>query len=247
LPHVAAAFGTPQAAKVLQQRLLDESDGMVRFKLLRGLGRLRRINPQLPLDRRGLEQSIDQNVRAGFRFMRWRRALQAGTGAVPPNLTEQHSILLELLRDKQAHALERLFRLLNLHANDEEFLRIYRGLQSARREAQAGSRELIEHIVKPPLRRSILALVDDLYDPTGSASDRDDDSIPSFDEALGELIESHTESLSSFAAYEAGVLGIGRLRKRLVGMKTYSSSHAAILRNAIAALDSGAASEAPNG
>ncbi|MDH3419186.1 MAG: hypothetical protein OEQ25_10195 [Gammaproteobacteria bacterium] len=245
LPHAIAAFGTPQASRVLLQRLLEEPDGMIRFKLLRGLGRLRRINPQLPLDSRDLEKSIDQNIGAGFRFMRWRLALERVPSELPPALAEHHQTLLELLRDKQAHTVERVFRLLNLQANDEEFLRIYRGLQSPRREAQAGSRELLEHMIETPLRRSILALVDDLYDPSGARDYRDEDSIPSFDRALIELIEGRSESLSSFATYEAGAMRLDYLRPRLLDVTALSPSHAAIIKAAIEML--AVASEARRG
>lgn len=239
LPHVIAAFGTPQASAVLVRHLLDEPDGMVRFKILRALGRMRTLNDQLPLDGRALRRSIDDNVESAFRYRRWKQACAAAEAKIPPAIAPYHRMLVELLADKQAHTLERLFRLLNLLANDQEFLRVYRGFQSQRREARAGSRELVEYLVEPTLRRAILALVDDLEAPAAAGAEAGG-SVPTLEQALGELIGSRVESLASLAAYEAGALGFASLRERLAAVTTFSASHAAIVRDALAALDTGA-------
>jgi AAA family ATP:ADP antiporter len=243
LPHVMAAFGTPQASAMLLRRLLEETDGMVRFKILRAIGRMRTLNDQLPLDNRALRTSIDQNIASAFRFMRWKQACKKELARIPTHLIEHHRILVGLLEDKQAHTLERLFRLLNLQANDDEFLRVYRGLQSQRREAQASSRELIEYLVQPPHRRSILALIDDLHDRTQEHRLDNDNQIPSFEQALGELLESGIESLSSLAAHELGGLRIVRLRQALASIEPLTASHEAIIRKAATALDAADPSE----
>ena len=77
-------------------------------------------------------------------------------------------MLVLLLRDKQDHALERLFRLLNLYANNAEFRGIFRGLHSPRKESRASSRELLESLLFSPLKRPLLTLVDDLLEPPES-------------------------------------------------------------------------------
>ena len=56
---------------------------------------------------------------------------------------------------------ERLFRLLDLLHRDEEFRRIYRGLRSPNRRVQASSRELLENVLRPPLKVPVLKVVDD--------------------------------------------------------------------------------------
>lgn len=237
LPRAIAAFGTPRASIILLNHLLEESDGMIRFKILRALGKLRTNNPRLPLDHRAIEQALEQNVNAAFRFMRWKHALESKTATVPGRLREHHEILVGLLRDKQAHTLERLFRLLNLQANDEEFLRIYRGLHSPKREARAGSRELIEHVVQPPVRRSMLTLVDDLYDVVGVGSPNDDSGrFPRYEDVLGELLASGIQSVSSFAAHQAKELRLVGLGDSLGRIKPLSPAHAAVLKDAADAL-----------
>jgi HEAT repeat protein len=247
LPQVIAAFGTPQASAMLLRHLLEETDGMVRFKILRAIGRMRTLNNQLPLDSRAIRKSIDQNIASAFRFMRWKQACAIEMARMPADLLDYHRILVGLLEDKQAHTLERLFRLLNLQANDDEFLRVYRGFQSQRREAQAGSRELIEYLVQPPLRRSVLGLVDDLFDQTGERRLDSESQAPTFEQVLIELLESGIESLSSLAAYELGSLRIVHLRETLASVKPLSASHEAIIQQAASALDSPVSDETFHG
>ncbi|MDX1561398.1 MAG: Npt1/Npt2 family nucleotide transporter [Gammaproteobacteria bacterium] len=236
IPQTIAAFGTPQAAAVLLRHLLEESDGMIRFKILRSLGRMRALNSALLLDGHVIRQSIEQNLQAAFRYMRWKKALLRGTSRVPADKVDYHELLIDLLDDKEAHTLQRLFRLLNLEANDEEFLRIYRGFQSQRREARAGSRELIEHLVAPSLARSILAIIDDLYDPRPAVGD-EGERVPTIEQALAELVGSHIESLSSLAVREVGELGLVALRADIARIKPFSASHAEIVAAALERLD----------
>jgi HEAT repeat protein len=247
VPQVIAACGTPQASALLMRHLLGEADGMIRFKILRALGRMRAVNDKLPLDHLGLGRSIEQNIESAFRFMRWKRACSAETVRVPAHVEPYHRMLVELLADKQAHTLERLFRLLNLQANDEEFLRVYRGFQSAKREARAGSRELVEYLVQPHIRRAILTLADDLDDPSAAVGSDENGRIPTFEQAIRELLESGIESLSSLAAYMAGMLGWDQLRPALERIDAQSESQSAIVQAAIAALSAAHPREMPRG
>ncbi len=235
LPNTLAAFGTPQAAAHLLRQLPRELDGMVRFKILRGLGRLRSENPGMPLDAKLLREAVDQNMSAAFRVMRWRRALELGAEALSSRQTVSHDMLVALLKDKQSHTLERLFRLFNLLANDEDFLRIYRGLHSLKREARAGSRELVENLVQPPLRRSLLTLIDDLFE-TASVQTEDDE-VAQYEAVLEELLVSGTESLSSLAAYHIGELRLAALRRVLDGLPALSDHHANVVQQALMALE----------
>jgi ATP:ADP antiporter, AAA family len=241
VPRAIAAFASPQASTILVRRLLEEPDGMIRFKVLRALGRLRANNPHLPIDHRAIRVSIDQNIASAFRFMRWRHSLERVTSAGRSGLEVHHDALIGLLRDKQTHTVERLFRLLNLYADDDEFARIHRGLHSPKREARAGSRELIENLVDAPLRRPLLTLIDDLYEQTSTGETEVMADMASDETVLGELLTSGIESLSSFAAYLAGRRGLGSLSATLRTVVPLSSSHAGILQDAVERLGATAA------
>jgi AAA family ATP:ADP antiporter len=231
LPQTIGGFGSGQASGILLEHLLTERDGMIRFKVLRALGRWRNAQPQLPLNAAVLDRSLHQTLSAGFRFMRWRRALEAGVRETPGRETDTHQLLILLLRDKQDHALERLFRLLNLYTGNDEFRGIFRGLHSPRKESRASSRELLEHLLFSPLKRPLLTLVDDLLEPSESFlphSELSGDSA-SYDAVLGELLESGVESLSSLAAVQIGSLGLVKLGPRLSRCPPISNSHLEVL------------------
>ncbi len=239
VPGAIAEFHSQQSADALLDHLQLETDGMVRFKILRALGKLRNSEPQLELDGKRLGQALHDTLAVALRFMRWRQALDRGAGEDVTRQTEVERALASLLKDKQWHAVERLFRLLNLQTNNEDFHRIYRGLQSVSRESQAGSRELLEHLVVPPVKKPLLDLIDDLFDPTGvsEANDEDTESAPSYESVLRELVNSPLESLSSFAACHIGELELSELLELVGRTKPLSESHAEVLRQVSGRLD----------
>ena len=164
LPRAIADFGSPRAAEILVRRLTVESDGMIRFKTLRALGRLRARSPGVILDSKVLDRAASQTLGRAFSYMRWRRALAY---ELPQELLGPETAagtLVTLLADKERHALERLFRLFNLMTGDEDFARAYRGLESDELRSRAESRELVEHLVLSRYREACLELVDDVFE-----------------------------------------------------------------------------------
>ncbi len=229
LPRAIAAFGTPKAANLLLRRLLVETDGMIRFKVLRALGHLRAEHPALPLDEAVLTHAFRYTLEVAFDYMRWRQTLERGARLDPRRHTVIHDALVALLRDKQMHAVERLFRLLNLIANDEDFARIHHGLQSVRRETRAGSRELIEHLVVQQFRDPLLTLVDDLYEPLGlTLPERTDD----YQATLLDLAQGTVESVSAFATAQIAALQLREIGAQLDVRPEFSQLHADVVRRA---------------
>jgi hypothetical protein len=86
--------------------------------------------------------------------------LVQGASEKPERKTAGHELLRDLLRDKEANARGRLFRLLSLLHPADDFGQIYRGLGTSR-DLRATSMELIESILKEPIRSATLGLVDD--------------------------------------------------------------------------------------
>lgn len=158
LPEVIGAFGTAPAASLLTDRLVEERDGMIRFKILRALGRMRRHQPKIPLDRRVLARERERAVGTARRFMELRRRLEAMDGAT----SQVGRLLAGLLRDKQSHALERTFRMYNLERSNDDFYRAFHGLVSDRRELRSSGRELLEYLLEPDVSARLLELVEDV-------------------------------------------------------------------------------------
>lgn len=217
LPRTISQFEPAAAARVLMAHLLDEPDGMVRFKILRGLNRLAADNPGLELDRATLATAAQRTAAAALKALSWRVTLQRGAGEAPGRATPGHGLLVDLLRDKESHAVERLFRLLQLQDPGEDYRRIYRGLTSASIKVRAGSRELLEHLVEPPLREALLALVDDAPEAQRlfHAGPLLEPAPAGYEELLAALLAESSETVRCLAAYHVGELGLGGLRPRL--------------------------------
>jgi hypothetical protein len=177
LPRTLSQFPAAQAAPLLLRHLVSEPDGMVRFKILRGVGRIRASNPALPLDGRIIDEAV--------------------------------------------HATERLFRMLQLQFPREDVRGIYRGFQSGSAKLRASSRELLENLLRPPLRDAVLALVDGV--PTAGAFQG---TAPyylgqavEYEELLGLMLEEGSESLRCLAAHHVAELGLVSLRPRLEALR----------------------------
>jgi len=216
LPRTISLFEPRSAASVLERHLITETDGMVRFKIIRGLNRLA-AHPEVELDRDTLRKATEATLGAAFRLVHWRFVLGWGASAEPPRATPGHDLLVRLLRDKEAHAVERIFRLLALQYRGEDFKGIYRGLYNPSAKVKASSRELLENLVAPPLRDPLLALVDDAPD-----ADRLVRAAPyyetrrlGYEQLLELMLDQPSESLRCIAAYHVGELGLTQLRPRL--------------------------------
>lgn len=236
IPAVIAAFGTTTAADVLVVQLHVETDGMVRFKILQALGRLRRRQPGIPLDVVGLRRIQAETLRLAFRLLGWRRALEREMGRTPAMRTPEGDLLVALLRDKQDHALERLFRTLNLETRNDDFFRIYRGLQSEAPQSRANSRELLEHLVPRRSRIELMPLIEDLYGQPSEAVSIAEPAQASVTDVLRDLLDSPTETLSSLAAAYVAAAGLHELREVVEARVPLSPGHATVLATARATL-----------
>jgi AAA family ATP:ADP antiporter len=217
IPRAIASFPPRGAISVLQGHLLREQDGMVRFRILRALGRVAARHPEVPLDTRVLVDAAGRTVEAVCRLAHWRSVLERGGAIDESRRTRGHAMLGALLRDKEEHAEERLFRLLGLVHRREDFRRIYRGLRSASPRVRASSQELLENVLRPPLKAAVLALVDRARRVRPSEATLPFYSPPPIDyvELVGALIEQPEETLRSLAVFHAGELRLRSLRERM--------------------------------
>jgi ATP/ADP translocase len=241
IPRTIRGFPARDAARALQKHLLGEQDGMVRFKILRALNRLSADNPGLGLDRPLLRTAVDRTLGVVFRLLHWQHVLVEGARERPERATPGHELLLALLRDKEAHAAERVFRLLGLLYRNENFKSIHRGVLSSNRRLRASSRELLEAVLKPPLRDVLLAIVDRLpwpelqpraarcYLPMATA----------YEDLLLGLLEEQSETVRCLAAHHVAELGLVRLRPAIEARRAHESALfvARVLEKALRMLD----------
>jgi len=201
---------------VLERRLLAEPSGSVRYRILRGMNRLAAA-PDVAFDPDLLRRATDATLEGVFHLVRWRSVLERGTSEVESRATPGHDLLVQLLRDKEGQAVERLFRLLALQHRGEDFKGIYRGLQSSDARARASSRELLENVLGPARRGAVLAVVDEGGDEArlARAGDLLAPEALAYEDVLALILERGGESLRCVAAHHVGELRIRALKPRL--------------------------------
>lgn len=163
IPPAMASCSPELTLSTLVAWLPRERDGGVRFGILMVLERLVRQHPTLSVDRAALSRSLSETLSRCYRFLDARLILLRARTQNPARKTAGQELLHDLLRDKELNARGRLFRLLGLLHPSEDFGQIYRSL-SFSKDLRATSLELIESILREPVRSAVLGLVDDCAD-----------------------------------------------------------------------------------
>jgi hypothetical protein len=210
LPRTITMFEPDAAARVLLPRLLVETDGAVRFKVLRSLVRLRRLAPTVRLDDGVLLRAAEANLDHAADLRRWGTALGVVSDEPPASLVSAdplraaHHLLVDLVRDKETHATQRLFLVLEL-LYGEDFDDIGRGLRSKDPKRRASSLELVENLVRAPLKARVLSLVGEAGPPKTNASAHPE---LDYDQAVLEILAKGGATMRTLAEYRAVELGI---------------------------------------
>ena len=216
LPRTVALFDPAPAAAVLQRRLLQERVGGLRYRMLRGLNRLAAAS-DVVLDAELLTQATRATAEGVFRVLHWRSELESGAVQRPSRVTPGHGLLVQLLKDKEAQAIERLLRLLALQQRGEDFRDIHRGLRSRDARQRASSRELLENLLRPPLKNPILAIVSEASDAArlSGAGGLYLKHPLDYQAVLERILDAGGESLRCIAVHHIGELDLAALRPRL--------------------------------
>jgi HEAT repeat protein len=149
LPMTLARFGTTEAADALVVEIESGTDGLVRYKAIRALGRLVAAT-RLKVDRVRVEKLVSSNLEEYFRLLGLRgpfdrSPLHVPTGIVARDPTER--ILLGLLNDKIRQALERAFRLLKIAHPLEDIHRVHMGYLSDDKRLRANAAEFLDTLL----------------------------------------------------------------------------------------------------
>jgi len=163
IPGAMALCSPKRALNTLTDWLPREADGAVRFAILLVLERIVRQHPTLSVDRAAVGRSVSETLARAYRYLDARLNLQRGLAQDSARNTLGYELLHALLRDKEGNARGRLFRLLGLLYPAEDFGQIYRSLTLSK-EHRATSVELLENILREPVRSAVLGLVDDCND-----------------------------------------------------------------------------------
>jgi ATP/ADP translocase len=208
IPRTMSLFPPAQAVSVLQRHLAEERDGRVRFKILRGLGRIATDHPEVAFDEALVNEVASRTVAAAVEALRLRVGLVKGAQQVPARATPAHTLLVTLLRDKESHRIERFFRLLQLRFRNEDVRAIHRGLRNEDRRVRAASRELLDNLMEEPLRATVMALVDDLKDEERLARIPGEPVSHDYQGLLVLMADAASTTLRWLAAFHAAEIGL---------------------------------------
>jgi AAA family ATP:ADP antiporter len=166
LPTTLARFGTETAAELLLQCIETEGDGLVRYKAIRGLGRIV-AEQKLRLNRERVERLIDANLVEHFRLLGLRAPFTARSrGSETGNTATTEVVLVGLLDDKLRQSLERAFRLLKIAYPNDHIHHVQVASQSGDSRVRANAAEFLNTLLRRHtqrrLRELFLVIADDL-------------------------------------------------------------------------------------
>ncbi len=160
MPNAMGACNAELALDALGKWLPQEPDGSVRFGIILVLERLIRQHPNSAVPKAEISRSIRGTIERAYFCLHARHELVRGAHHDPNRNTPGHALLRDLLRDKEQNTVGRLFRLLGLLHPSEDLPHIHRSL-SVSKELYATSVELLESILREPVRSAVLGLIDD--------------------------------------------------------------------------------------
>jgi AAA family ATP:ADP antiporter len=214
-PRSISRFDSLPATELLLERLDLEPDGWVRFKIIRGLGQLRRHINQRAHGRRLFEHAR-RALRRAVHFMAFRIATERDQANGGRAKTKGAELLLAALHDKEQHAIDRAVRLIGLLHKADVIHNIRQALAGRSLRLRAESLELLVHRVPSDVSQALLALLDDTQDEgrrLAAAADALAYPVPqaNYEERLALLLEDDSEAVRTVAAYHVGELRLHAL------------------------------------
>jgi len=152
IPLVLAQIPHQQTVDILLDSLFDY-DGLLRYRAIRALGKLRVIDPDLRFDREKLSLRVREECE---KTLRYRQALSA---LYPSG--ETSDLLAQLLKEKIAYGRERVFRLLALMLPPTTACASFLALVEEDRLKKASAAEYLDNVLPGKLKRHVLPLIEE--------------------------------------------------------------------------------------
>lgn len=227
LPRTISRFRTQRAAEILLSTIEGDGDGYVRYKALRGLGRLVAEAP-VRIERRRVELLVERNLVEHLRLTAISVALAPGLAQAPAVAQPAGEVLAGLLEDKRSQSLERAFRLLQIAHRREDVHSSAIAVTSGDRQLRAQALEYLDALTLTSEVREIRELfrlvADELSDAERVARGRQflerlageggeaGEAPADFESALAQLLEDKDDSVVGIAAHFALKHGLEELR-----------------------------------
>jgi len=164
IPDSIGRFGNKRAAELLLEVMESESDGRVRYKAIRALGRVV-VEHHVDVDRARVERLAYSNLVEYFRLLGLQAALVEAPATASPYIhTTTERLLVGLLDDKLRQSIERVFRLLKIAHPSQSIHRVHVALVSKDLRARANAAEFLDTLLRRADQRSLRRLFQVLED-----------------------------------------------------------------------------------
>ncbi len=220
IPRTISRFGNQRAADMLAEQLVIERYGLVRYKILRGLGRLVVDHP-VRIDRFQIEHLLRENLYENLRLLSlWNPIRESLDGATSVEL-RSGNLVCGLLQDKMKQALERAFRLLQIVHRNEDIRSVWYAVGSTNRRVRTQALEFLDTLTLDStvteIRELFRIVVDDLPPRERLARAREFVAEPpkNRNEAVAMLLREDDEVLAGVTAQHAIDLRSERLHKEV--------------------------------
>ena len=151
IPLVLMQIGTPEAGRALVDALL-EGDATVRYRVIASLNKLKRLHPEVPVDRPLVELLLAAEIAGHYRS-------HQVLGAVRQTLSTDDPVF-KAMDVSMEHERERIFRLMSLLLPESGLQDAYVGLQSTNQAIRANALEFLDNVLKPQLREVLVPVLD---------------------------------------------------------------------------------------
>ena len=144
IPRSISAFASAAAVELLLGVMLGDSEGLVRYKALRGLGQLAR-ETSLVIAVAPVTDELKRNAVEYLRLFSMRASLVQDTTAAPRLSVK---LVIELLDDKIQQSVDRIARLLQIVHRGDDIRTIFAALSSPDRRQRGQAIEFLDALIR---------------------------------------------------------------------------------------------------
>jgi hypothetical protein len=208
IPITIAEFGTQPAADMLVLQLTRESEGLVRYRVLRALSRIRNSHA-VRVDTAIIQAEVVRNLREHLRLLAL--SVPLDDHALPDNARASVLLLKGLISDKMRQALERASRLFKVLYPKEDVRGVFIALRSADRHARANALEFLDALAldcSDECRELLRLATEDssIHERLARAAAYIPARPTTSSEAIAQLLEDNDEALVALTVYHAHVV-----------------------------------------
>lgn len=213
IPWVISRIDAPASAETLLGQL-RQPDRMLRYRAVKGLGRLHHKNPTLLRGRNEIAEYLYRETRQFYEVFADYTAVKTPNGETGEGLLER------ALREKLDQELEIIFRLLGLQYPQVEIHSAFIAFRSSRHDRRVAAIEFLDTVLQPDLKALIVPLLEDQGDNEvlSRASRVFGIQVPDRETAIQSVLKLPDTWLRACALYEIG-------RHRMIRLRNVAEVH----------------------